>query len=78
MAGAVMNKIYDLFGIDRENTEYEEDEKDFTYEYAGENIDEEDDEVNDRKIFGKKNKVVNMNQGQQIRMIIVKPTSFDQ
>lgn len=78
MAGAVMNKIYDLFGIDRDNAELEDEEKDFTYEYVGENMEEDDDEISDRKIFGKKNKIVNINQGQQIKMIIAKPTSFDQ
>ena len=80
MAGAVMNKIYDLFGIDRDNTEFEEDERDFTYDYANDNLDEEEEDINERKIFGKKNrdKVVNINQGQQIKMIIAKPTSFDQ
>ena len=75
MAGAVMNKIYDMFGIDRGVSEEEEYDRELAYDYEAE---EEDEQESERKIFGRKNKVVSLNQGQQIRMIIAKPTSFDQ
>lgn len=73
MAGAVMNKLYGIFGIDRgEEEEVEEYDNDLGYDY------EEDEEEPERKIFGRKNKVVNINPENQIRMIIAKPTNFDQ
>jgi cell division inhibitor SepF len=72
MSGTVVNKIWNLFGMD---TEPEED-----YEEENEAYDEEveDTEVEDRKFFGRKNKVVNMPQTQQIKMVISQPTTFEQ
>jgi len=74
MSGAVMNKILDFLGMDtaEEEEELEEAENEYTYEYIGE------DEPEERKIFGKRNKVVNMPQVQQIKMVISQPTSFEQ
>lgn len=69
MAGAVMNKIYGLFGIERED-EVDEYDNDVDYDY------EEEEEKPDRRFFGRK--VVNINPENQIRMIIAKPTNFDQ
>ena len=57
MAGALMNKVWDLFGMDKETEEYEDEN---VYEYD----DYEDEEVEDKKIFGRKNKVVPMQQAQ--------------
>ena len=75
MAGALMNKVFDLFGMDQAEQEDYEDE--YVYDY--ENEDEE--EVEDKKIFGRKNnKVVNMpqSQSQAIKMVISQPTNFEQ
>lgn len=72
MAGAMVNKIFNLFGMDTEP----EDE-----DYENEAYDEEeieDTEVEERKLFGRKNKVVNMPQTQQIKMVISQPTTFEQ
>lgn len=75
MAGAIMNKVWDLFGMDPEK-EVDDDELD-TMNYE----DEYEDEIEDKKIFsniGKKNKVVAMPQTQQIKMVISQPTTFEQ
>lgn len=74
MAGAVMNKLYGIFGLEREDEELDEYDNDLGYDY------EEEEEEPERKIFGRKNKdkVVNLNSENQIRMIIAKPTNFDQ
>ena len=70
----VMNKVWDLFGMD--TAEDYEDENIYDYEN-----DEEEIEVEDKKIFGRKNnKVVNMPQAQSqaIKMVISQPTTFEQ
>ena len=80
MSGALMNKVWDLFGMDR--AEEEEDyENEDVYGYE----DEEDEEQEGRGLFGRKNKdnkVVNMPQQQAnnnaIKMVISQPTSFEQ
>lgn len=76
MSGALMNKVWDLFGMDSAEPEEYEDEDVYEYE------DEEDTEVEDRKqFFGRRNKVVPMQQTQQsnaIKMVISQPTSFEQ
>lgn len=76
MSGALMNKVWDLFGMDTAEADEYEDEN--IYEYDDE---EYDDEVEDRKIFGRgKNKVVSMPQSQTnaIKMVISQPTTFEQ
>ena len=77
MAGALMNKVWDLFGMD--SAEPEEYEEENVYDYEDE-MDEELEE--DRKLFGRKNKdkVVNMPQaqGNAIKMVISQPTTFEQ
>jgi len=77
MSGAVMNKILDFLGMEtaEEEEEFEEAENEYTYEYVNSM---EDEEPGERKIFGKRSKVVNMPQVQQIRMVISQPTSFEQ
>lgn len=73
MAGAIMNKVWDLFGMDTaEREEYDEEEN--IYDYLEE---DEDEDVEDRKFFGKK-KVVSMPQAQSIKMVISQPTNFEQ
>ena len=72
MSGALMDKVWNLFGMDTaEKDEYEDED---IYDY-----DNEEEEVEDKKIFGRRNntKVVNMPQT-QVRMVISQPTSFEQ
>lgn len=80
MAGAIMNKVWNLFGMDAEREEDEEFENEEDYGYEEEI--EEDEEVNEGKgIFGslgRKNKVVAMPQTQSIKMVISQPTTFEQ
>lgn len=76
MSGALMNKVWDLFGMDSAEAEdYEDEENIYDYE-------EEEEEVEDRKIFGRRNnnKIVNMpqTQSQAIKMVISQPTNFEQ
>ena len=84
MAGAIMNKVWNLFGMDREIDENEEKAYDNNEYENYENYDnydnEEDEEVEDKRFFGKRNKekVVAMPQTQQIKMVISQPTTFDQ
>ena len=76
MAGAIMNKVWDLFGMDTERNEEELEEKDYNEnDYYEE---DENEEIDDRRFFGKKSKVVSMPQTQQIKMVISQPTTFDQ
>ena len=71
MSGALMSKVWDLFGMDSAEPEDEED----VYEYE----DEEEEEVENKGLFGKKNnKVVAMPQANAIRMVISQPTTFEQ
>ena len=75
MAGALMNKVFDLFGMDQAEQEDYEDENVYDYE------NEDEEEVEDKKIFGRKNnKFVNMpqSQSQAIKMVISQPTNFEQ
>ena len=70
MAGAIVNKFLEVFGLP-ENEENEEEYMDEEY------IDEEEiDEPRERSFWGKK--VVNMPQTQQVRMVISQPTNFEQ
>ena len=72
MAGAIVNKFLEVFGLP-ENDENDE-------EYIDEEIDEEqDEEVEERGFFARRNsKVVSMPQTQQVRMVISQPTTFEQ
>lgn len=78
MSGALMNKVWDLFGMDSAQPE-EEEENVYGYD---EELEDEEPEVEDKKIFGRKNKVVQMQQAQSqpnaIKMVISQPTSFEQ
>lgn len=74
MSGALMNKVWDLFGMDTQEEEEYEDENIYDYE--------DEEEVEDRRLFGRKNrdKVVNMPQANTnaIKMVISQPTTFEQ
>ena len=77
MSGALMDKVWGLFGMDSAEPEEYEDEDIYDY-------DNEQEEEEDKKIFGRKNnnnnKVVNMQQSQPnaIKMVISQPTTFEQ
>ena len=78
MAGAIMDKVWGLFGgVDQGETEEYDDDDVYEYEDKASNYDNEDE---DRKFFGnKKGKVVPFNaQGQSVKMVITQPTSFEQ
>jgi len=70
MAGAIVNKFLEVFGLP-ENDENEEE-----YIDEEEYVEEEIEEPRERNFWGKK--VVNMPQTQQVRMVISQPTTFEQ
>ena len=73
MAGAIVNKLLEVFGLP-ENDENEE-------EYIDEEeLDEEVEEQPEERSFFNINrkKVVNMPQTQQVKMVICQPTTFEQ
>ncbi len=75
MSGALMNKVWNLFGMDSAETEDYDNEDIYDYE------NDEEEEVEDKKLFGRRNnKVVNMpqTQSQAIKMVISQPTTFEQ
>jgi len=71
MAGTIMNKVWDFFGM--ETNEEEENLDTIETNYYDDDYEEEK-----RPMFGRKNKVVNMPQAQQIEMVISQPTTFEQ
>ena len=78
MASTFMNKLYGILGKEKDEDFEEEDSmpvNDFDYE----DDDEGYEEPGERGFFGsRRSKVVNINQAQQVKMIISKPTSFEQ
>lgn len=67
-----MNKVLDLFGVDTAEEDYED-------EVYDEEIEQEDDIEENRNFWNRRsNKVVNMPQTNQIRMVISQPTTFEQ
>ena len=79
MSGAIMEKVWGMLGLPEREEEENEEVEELSY---GKNIDieeQEDDEDEDRKIWGRRNnKVVNMPQTQQVKMVICQPTTFEQ
>ena len=78
MAGAIMDKIWGVIGMNNNNQSEAEDINEEDYDVdTYDNYDEEDE---DRKFFGRKNnKVVPMTQqAQAIKMVISQPTTFEQ
>lgn len=76
MAGAIMNKVLDFLGVEQEEEEdYDVAEENYGY---GMGAEEEEEETSDKKFFGKRSKVVNMAQTQQVRMVVFQVTSFEQ
>ena len=77
MAGALMSKVWDLFGMEQSEPEEVDEEN------GEEVVDEDDGYEDDKKFFGnigRKNKVVTMPQVQanSIKMVISQPTTFEQ
>ena len=79
MSGAIMEKVWGMLGLPEKEEEENEEVEELSY---GKNIDveePEEDEDEDRRIWGRKNnKVVNMPQTQQVKMVICQPTTFEQ
>ena len=74
MAGAIMDKVWGLFGgVGAEAEDYDNDE---AYDYEENDNYEEEEE---RGYFGRGRKVVPLNaQGQPVKMVISQPTTFEQ
>ncbi len=78
MAGAIMEKVWGLLGVEPERELDDDENEGFDY-IRDEDIPDDDDETEDRKIWGRKNnKVVNMPQPGQVKMVICQPTTFEQ
>ena len=75
MAGAIMDKVWGLFGgVDQEEVDEYDNEEAYEYEDKG-NYEAEEE----RSFFGRKGKVVPLNaQGQPVKMVISQPTTFEQ
>ena len=73
MAVAIVSKMLDALGLGNENEEQEDD----VYEYTSDR-EEDEVEVEEKGLFGRKNKIVSMPQPQSVKMVITQPTSFDQ
>ena len=71
MAGAIVNKVLDFLGLEQEN------EEENINNYA-EEVNLDDEETEERGLFGRKSKIVNMLQVQSVKMVITQPTSFEQ
>lgn len=74
MAVAIVSKMLDALGLGNDVEGEDED----IYEYTSENEDEETTEVEEKGLFGRKNKIVSMPQPQAVKMVITQPTNFDQ
>ena len=72
MSNAVLNKFMNIFGLGSAEEAEEEDYEDVNEVYEEEELEEP------KGLFGRKNnsKVVNM--AQQVRMVIMQPTAFEQ
>ena len=79
MASTFMNKLYGIFGNKEKEDDFEDDNSMDMNNYDYEDEDEGYEEPEERSFFGnRRSKVVNINQTQQVKMIISKPTSFEQ
>lgn len=75
MAGAIMNKVLDFLGVEPEEDEDYNLQEENNYVYGSE---DDEEETTDKKFFGKRGKVVNMAQTQQVKMVVFQVTSFEQ
>ena len=76
MAGnTLMNKFWNFFGVEQEEDDEEELEN-YNQDY---DTDDDDYEEDNRRIFGnRRGKVVDMPQGNAIKMVLSRPTNFEQ
>ena len=74
MASAIMNKVWNLLGMEHEDEEYDDENDIYDNDYY-----DEEPEAEERRSFinMKRNKVVPMTQ-QSVKMVISQPTSFEQ
>ena len=74
MAGAIMEKVWGLFGMEPAEDRDEEIE-----EVDTEEVENDEEEQEDKRLWGRKNnKVVAMPLVQQVKMVISQPTTFEQ
>ncbi len=74
MAGAIMEKVWGLFGMEPAEDRDEEIE-----EVDTEEVENDEEEQEDKRLWGRKNnKVVAMPQVQLVKMVISQPTTFEQ
>ena len=76
MASAIMNKVWNLLGMEPAEDGYE-DENENIYENDYYDDDEQEPMVEEKRSFMKRNKVSTMPQ-QSVRMVISQPTTFEQ
>lgn len=69
-----MEKVWGMLGLP-EKDEEETEEVDIE---RNEDIENQEEEEDDRRIWGRRSKVVNMPQTQQVKMVICQPTTFEQ
>ena len=76
MASAIMNKVWNLLGMEPAGEDYEDENHNI---YQNDYYDEEEQEpmVEEKRSFMKRNKVSTMPQ-QSVRMVISQPTTFEQ
>ena len=76
MSGAIMEKVWGLLGVEPEqDRDYEMENVDYIEADNIQDVEEEED----RRLWGRKNnKVVNMPQTNQVKMVICQPTTFEQ
>ena len=72
MSGAIMSKVWNLFGMDQAEEEEELEDDVYDYDY------EEEQPVEEKKGLLRRNKVVAMPQAQTVKMVISQPTNFEQ
>lgn len=74
MSGAIMDKVWGLFGMD--SAEAEEEEEENVYDLVEE---EQEEQYEDKRLFGKRStKILAMPQNQSVKMVISQPTTFEQ
>ena len=79
MSGAIMEKVWGMLGLPERDEEEETEEINYAKNIDVEDQEDEEYEEDDRKIWGRRsNKVVNMPQTQQVKMVICQPTTFEQ
>ena len=79
MAGAIMEKVWGLFGMDPAEERDDEELENYDDDELENYDDEEEEQQEERRLWGRRNsKVVSMPQVQQVKMVISQPTNFEQ